>query len=141
MTDTEGTSQSVLEIVARLGTDSAAVVKRVAAQVLRRFSDKAPDKALAILVAIDWDGDVTVANAVLDVLHPKYGLDPNALKDEEIDGLLRQIETLQTLEGRAHDILEFVGFAATRRPESTVDMLLRRVLAVDDHKGERGEER
>lgn len=141
MTDTVGTSQSVLEIVARLGTDSAAVVKRVAAQVLRRFRDKAPDQALAILVAVDWDGDVTVANAVLDVLHPKYGLDPNALKDEEIDGLLRQLETLQTLDGRAHDILEFVGFAAKRRPESTVDMLLRRVLAVDDHKGERREER
>lgn len=141
MTETEGMAQPVFEIAARLGTDPSPVVKRVVAQVLRRFRDKAPEKALAILVAIDWSGDLTVANAVLDVLHPKYGLDPDLLKDGEVDGLLEQVESLQTLEGRAHDVLEFVSFAATRRPERTVEMLLRRVLAVDDHQGERREER
>jgi hypothetical protein len=141
MTEAEGTSQAVLDIIARLSTDTAPVVKRVAAQVLRRFRDKAPDEARAILVAIDWGGDITVANAVLDVLHPKYGLDPGLLRDEDIDGLLRQIEALQTLEGRAHDILEFVSFAATRRPAETVDMLLQRVLAVNDKRGESREER
>lgn len=141
MTDDPASAASVMRIVTRLGKDPAAVVKCVVAQVLRRYRDTAPDEALAILVAIDWARDLSVANSVLNVLKPKYGLDPSSLKDEEIDGLLRQIETLPSLEGRAHDILEFVRIAAIRRPESTVDMLVRRVLAVDYQGGKGSDER
>lgn len=31
-----------------------------------------------------------MGNAVLDVLHPKYGLNPNALSDDDVDALLVQ---------------------------------------------------
>lgn len=117
------------------------MVKRVAAQILRRFREKEPARALEILSSIDWGNDLSVATAVLDVLHPKYGLDPERLSDNEIDQLLARIQGLLTLEGRAHDILEFIDFASRRRPDRTIAMLLDRVKAVDNHTGERGEDR
>lgn len=141
MADGEATSAMAMDIARRLSQDPSSMVKRVVAQVLRRFRERSPAEAISVLTSIDWAGDLSVATAVLDVLHPKYGLDPHKLSDEEIGGLLRKIESLQTLEGRAHDIFEFIAFASIRQPKCTIEMLLRRVLSVDDHQGERGEDR
>lgn len=131
----------ILRVLDRLSRDSSVLVRRVAAQVLRRFREHESRRALEILSAIDWSNDLSIATAVLDVLHPKYGLDPDKLEDPVIDRLLDRIQTLQTLEGHAHDILEFIRFASTRRPMQTVSMLLNRVRAVDEHSGTRGDDR
>jgi len=140
---TEGaTTQAVLDIARTLSNDTSTVVRRVITQVLRRFrGGTAAEAALSTLVAIEWDDDLSLANAVLDVLHPKYGLDPGTLSNDEIDRLLSRIEGVHSLKGRAHDILEFIAFASTRRPQQTLEMLVRRVRGVDEHSGSRGEDR
>lgn len=138
MADTESTWKAVLAITERLSQDRSPLVRRVVAPVLCRFREKAPTTALSILVSIDWAGDISVATAVLEALHPEYGLDPILLGDSDIDRLLERIAGLDTLEGRTHDILEFIAFASKRRPERTVEILLQRVLAVDEHQGDKG---
>jgi hypothetical protein len=114
------------------------MVRRVVPRVLRRFPKDRQSEALTILAAIEWQGDMDVGTAVLDVLHPKYALDPNALPLEAVDTLLARVETISSLEGRDHDILEFIAFASTVRPGQTVEMLLRRIRAGDPRE-ERGE--
>jgi hypothetical protein len=136
------TAQTVLDIARKLSGDISPVVRKVIAHVLRRFcGGAAAEAALSTLVAIDWGADVSLASAVLDVLHPKYGLDPGKLSNDDIDRLLSRIDGVQSLEGRAHDVLEFIAFASTRRPMQTIEMLLRRVRAVEEHSGSRGEDR
>lgn len=140
---TEGaTTQRVLNVAGRLSSDASSVVRRVVTQVLRRFrGGPAAEAALFTLVAIEWGEDLSLANAVLDVLHPKYGLDPGKLSDVDIDRLLSRIEGVHSLEGRAHDVMEFIAFASIRRPQQTLEVLVRRIWAVDNHSGSRGEDR
>jgi hypothetical protein len=141
MIDRAADEQRLLEIARRLSGDPSVMVRRVVTHALRRFRERAPSEALKILTSIEWSNDLSLGNAVLDVLHPKYGLDPNALPNDAVDQILARIEGLQSLEGRAHDVLEFIAFASTKRPRETVEMLLRRIAAVDAHSSERGEER
>jgi hypothetical protein len=141
MAETESTLQLVLEIAGRLSQDPSPAVKQIVPQVLRRLRTKAPEKALSILVSIDWADDPGVAASTLNVLHPEYGLDPGNLKNDDIDILLRKIATLRSIEGREHGVLDFIAFASSRRPKGTVDMLLERIFADDKHQNERGPDR
>jgi hypothetical protein len=141
MADGVSTSREVLEIARRLSQDDSRRVRMVVADILSRFKDTVPDEAIAVLLTIDWQDDVDVAAAVLNELDASFGLDPQRLTDQAIDSLLLRISALQSLEERNYDILDFIAFAASRRPESTVDMLLRRVRSVDTHQGEHGSDR
>lgn len=132
----------IVSIASRLAQDPSKAVRRLIPGVLRKLREKAPKEGLKIAVSIPWDNDVEIAAAVLDTLHPQYGLDANLLSDTEIDDLLKRIVTLRSLDGRnARDILEFIEFASSKRPASTVDLLVQRVLASDSSGGSRQGER
>lgn len=133
--------ERILAMAQQLSHDSSITVRRTVTQLLRRFREKAPAEAMQILINIPWGGDISLAEATFDALHPEFGLDPNDLSDGDVDALLGRIEELQTLEGHVHDVLEFIAFASTRRPGQTVEMLIRRVQAVDEHSAERGDDK
>lgn len=129
---------AILELARRLSRDSAIEVRRATPKLIRRFRSQAPAEALKILTGIEWDEDLSLACAVLDVLHPTFGIDPNALSDGDVDTLLSRIANLPSLEGRAHDVLDFISVASTKRPRQTIEMLLHRIRASDERKGRRG---
>ena len=127
MADAQATLQAVQDIAGRLSQDPSPMVRSVVPDVLRRSHSKVPEKALSILVSIDWASDPAVAAGVLGVLHPEYGLDPGNLRDDDVDRLLGRISTLRSIEGGGQSVLEFIAFASSRRPKTTVEMLLQRV--------------
>jgi hypothetical protein len=51
-----------------------------------------------------------------------------------VDSLLTRIEQLHTLEGRNYEVLQFIALASERRPRQTVEMLIRRIRAIDAHR-------
>ena len=134
----KGTTAEQLDLVLPFLADPSAVVQEAAIRPLAGFADAAPTAALHALVSVEWKGNLSRAATVCDVLNAQYGLDPEQLTDPQIDRILAQIETLQVLEGRLHDFLEFIAFASKRRPRGTVDMLIRRVKACASHRGARG---
>jgi hypothetical protein len=131
----------LLDLTRKLSQDPAPNVRGASARVLRRLPKHAQSEALAILTSIDWDGALWLGDAVLGALDPKYGLDPGQLSDASVDALLGRIEQVRTLEGRNYEVFEFISFASRRRPTQTVEMLLRRVRAVDEHRDEKGSDR
>lgn len=133
--------EAPLSLLRHLAHDPSPMVRRLVPAPLRALRKRHATSALEVLADIDWNNDLSVAASVLDVLDPRYGLDPKDLTDEQIDRFLSLIKTLPSLEGGHRDVLEFVTRAAARRPEQTVRMLLERVRAVDEHSGERGEDR
>jgi hypothetical protein len=141
MVDRAADLAALIDLTQTLSQDPAPLVRGVSARVLRRLAKRAPTEALAILTTIDWDGILWLGDAVLAALDPTHGLDPNQLSDASIDMLLARIERLQTLEGRSYEVLEFIGFASKRRPAQTVEMLLRRVQAIDEHQEKKGADR
>jgi hypothetical protein len=130
-----------LELLRPFLADESARVQRAAVRPLVNFEKTAPKEALALLAGLDWKDDPLTGDAVCDVLHPQYALDPAALTEGQVDILLGRIERLASLEGRSHNILEFLAFASERRPRQTVEMLLRRVEAAEAHAGQRGSDR
>jgi hypothetical protein len=124
--------KEVIEMVRKLSQDRSPIVRRMVPDALRRCPGESLSEALKILTSIDWGDDPALGDAVLNALHPKFGLDPNALSDTDIDTLLGRITRLNSIEGGGFDILEFVAFASTRRPRQTVEMLLSRILWDDD---------
>jgi len=129
--------KEVIEMVQKLSQDPSPIVRRMVPEALRRFPGESLSEALKILTSVDWGDDPALGDAVLNALHPKFGLDPNALSDADIDTLLGRITRLNSIEGGGFNILEFVAFASTRRPRQTVEMLLSRVLRDDDGKSDK----
>jgi hypothetical protein len=125
----------------RLSQDPAPVVRGACARVLRRLAKRAPVEALDILTQIEWTGELWLADAVLGALDSRYGLDPKQLTDAGIDSLLSRVEQLQTLEGRNYEVFQFIAFASERRPRQTVEALIRRIKAIDEHQDEKGSDR
>jgi len=123
----------LLALMSRLSGDSSGVVRQAVAHALRRFRTQVPSEALRVLTSIQWEGDLSVATAVMEGLDSRYGLDPEALTDADVDALLARIERLRSLDSHAYDVLEFIEFASKRRPQQTLEMLLRRIQSVDDH--------
>ena len=132
---------ALIDLTRHLSQDPALSVRATSARVLRRLAKYSQSEALAILISIDWGGELWLGDAVLSALDPKHGLDPGQLSDANVDALLGRIGQLQTLEGRNYEVLEFVSFASRRRPTQTVEMLLRRVRAVDEQRGDRSSDR
>ncbi len=141
MVDNAADLPTLLELTRRLSQDPAIVVRGASARVLRRLAKHAQSDALGILTSIDWGGALWLGDAVLGALDAKSGLDPSQLSDASVDILLARIEQLPTLEGRNYEVLEFIGFASEKRPMQTIEMLLRRVRAIDEHEDEKGSER
>lgn len=113
--------------------DASLLVRSAAVRALVDFKDSVPEEAIALLVGLEWQSDLELAEAAIGVLHTQYGLDPSRLADEQIDALLHKVVTLPSLDGRRHDVLKFVEFASTRRPGQTIDMLLERIRNSDQH--------
>jgi hypothetical protein len=131
--------RSLLDLTERLSRDSAPTVRAAVARVLRRVPRQAQSEAIDILCSIDWSGELGLADVVLGALDARYGLDPADLSGAQIDRLLSQVEQLHTLDGHNYEVLQFVSFASDRRPEQTVDTLVRRVLAAGRTRDETGE--
>lgn len=141
MVDRAADLPALVEVTRTLSQDPTPVVRGAVARVLRRLAKHAQAEALTILMAIDWAGILWLGDAVLGALDPAHGLDPNQLSDTSIDTLLARIEQLRTLEGRNYEVLEFISFASKRRPAQTVEMLLRRVRAIDEHQEDKSGDR
>ena len=140
MIDRAADLPTLVELTRTLSQDPSPSVRAVSARVLGRLAKHGQSEALAILTTIDWAGLLWLGEVVLGALDATHGLDPSRLSDDELDVLLERIEQLHTLEGRNYEVLEFIGFASKRRPARTVEMLLRRVTAVDEHsKDQHGE--
>ena len=83
--------------------------------------------------------DLQTAGYDVDAME-RFGAQPQ-VSDASVDILLARIERLPTLEGRNYEVLEFISFASEKRPTQTVEMLLRRVSAIDEHGDEKGSDR
>jgi hypothetical protein len=117
------------------------MVRTATAGVARRLAKHTPQEALSILISIDWSGDIKVAEEVLRSIDAKYGVDPSLLSDADIDTLLRRTEMIRSLDAHNYQVLEFINSASTRHPAQTLAMLLRRVLATDAHRADKGGDR
>lgn len=131
---------SQLALVRPFLNDQTLQVRCAAVRSLAEFSESAPQAAIDLLVSMDWGNDLSVAEAVCGVLNARFGLDPELLSAQQIDGLLAKIGKLQTIEGGLHDVLEFIAFASTRRPRQTVEMLIDRVRRCAAHRGRKRED-
>jgi hypothetical protein len=132
---------TLLELTRKLSQDRALVVRGASSRVLRRLAKQSQSDALEILTSIDWDGDLWLGDTVLGALDVRYGLDPGQLSDVSVDTLLARIEQLRTFEGRNYEVLQFISFASERRPRQTIEMLIRRIRATDEHAVKKGSER
>lgn len=130
-----------LEAARRLAMDISPIVRCGVPQVLRRLREKAPVEAIKILVSIEWQDDLSLGETVLEALHPEYGLDPKLLTSNDIDIILGRIAKVHSLDGQAHNVLDFIGFASKKRPKQTVQMLLERIAETDRKRGKRRKER
>jgi hypothetical protein len=90
--------KKVLDMVKRLSQDPSPIVRKMVPEALRRFPAESRSEALKILTSIDWGHDPALGDAVLDALNPKFGLDPNALSDGDIDILLDRIKPLSSMD-------------------------------------------
>lgn len=131
----------LLQVTTRLSQDHASSVRGAAAEVLRRFPKRFQAEAIRILCDIDWNGALWLAETALGALDVSHGLDPALLSDEQIDRLLAGIERLQTLDGRNYEVLQFLSFASSRRPQQTIDTLIGRVKATDERRRDKAGER
>ena len=132
---------ALVDLARQLSQDPVVQVRAATVGVLCRLAKHSQSDALAILIAINWDGSLSLAETVLGALSPQYGVDPSELADTSIDTFLTRVERLPRLERHDWELLEFLEFASRRRPVQTVEMLLRRVSAVDDHRDDQGSER
>jgi hypothetical protein len=133
--------EALVGLTRKLSQDPAPIVRAASARVLRRLAKRAPTEALDVLTHIDWGGELWLADEILGALDPRFGLDPKQLTDAGIDSLLSRVEQLQTLEGRNYEVFQFIAFASERRPRQTIEALIRRIKAVDEHQDERGSDR
>lgn len=137
-------ARAALELIRGFARDSAVRVRTAAVNALlglRQAEAAEAQEAVDVLVSVDWNNDILLAERVCSVLHRNYGIDPALLSDEQIDTLLGRIATLRTIEGRNHNLLQYISFASERRPEQTLQMLLDRIRAVDAHEGAPRDER
>lgn len=135
MVEDEPSRAKVLAIATRMVNDPDTNVRQALTLVVYRIGNAHVVKTLPILLDIDWSGNAGVANSVLRALDPQHGVDPAMLSDDNIDTLLSRIKQLSDLENGSYEVIEFVGYASTRRPKQTLDMLLSRVLT-DEHQRE-----
>jgi hypothetical protein len=126
--------KALVALTKKLSQDASPDVRGAASRVLRRLAKHAPADAVDILASIDWSSELWLADAALGVLDARYGIDPTLLSDGHVDSLLTRIEQLHSLEGRNYEVLQFIAFASERRPRQTVEMLIRRIRAVDEHR-------
>jgi hypothetical protein len=124
--------EALLDVAHRLSRDPALRVRAAAAGVLRRFATHSPSRALDILASIEWDGESWLAEAILGILDSRFGLDPEKLDMSQVDDLLAKVGQLHRLEGRNYEVLQFIAFASEKRPTQTIEMLLRRIKAIDE---------
>ncbi len=131
----------LVELTRRICDDRSPIVRAAAARVSRRLAKRAPSDALDLITRLDWGTDLWLANEVLGTLDATHGIDPQLLTDADVDLLLSRIELVRTLEGRNYEVFQFLAFASHRRPRQTIDTLIRRIRAIDEHEGKGGEDR
>ena len=81
--------ESLVLIIHTLSQDPSPIVRTASACASRRLAKLRHSRALSILVSIEWQGELSLAQEVLRSIDSNYGADPNQLSDEEIDTLLR----------------------------------------------------
>lgn len=130
----ESVSFGDLEYIKPYINDESGDVRTAVVRCLPKFSKVAPKETLELLVNMPWDGNSRLANVVCDVLNPAYGLSPSNLTNQQIATLLKRIESIDDLDSKDHDILEFLTFASTRLPDQTIEMLIKRIKQRSERK-------
>jgi len=138
----EATEAERLDICARFARDKSAIVRRTVAQALQGLRrSKSMPRVIETLLSIEWGSDLSIANSVVRVLHPRFGIDPATLTDEQIDILLERAASGGSFEGHPYELFEFIAYASTRRPRQTIEMLLQRIRSSEHRERVDGERR
>ena len=85
---------ALVDLARQLSQDPVVQVRAATVGVLCRLAKHSQSDALAILIAINWDGSLNLAETVLGALSPQYGVDPSELADTSVDTFLMRVERL-----------------------------------------------
>lgn len=135
MLDTPTDTTNALAIATSLVADQSPLVKQCLAQVWRGLRKSYPTESLRGVLSIEWNGDPSVASAVLRTIDEQYGFSPSQLSSDDIELVLRRIDPLPSLDERNREVIDFVNEVSARAPRAVVEMLLRRIDATSEHRG------
>ena len=138
MVDRAADLEGLVLVTRTLSQDLSPAVRAASAQALRRLAKLKHPRALSTLVSIEWSGELWLADEVLRSIDSNYGADPSDLSAADIDTLLGRVERLRTLDKHNYQVLEFVSLASGQRPVQTLEMLLRRILATETQREDKG---
>jgi len=86
-----------------------------------------PEEIRQLLCDVDVGSDDRVLNDLLRVVDKQYGIDPDALSDQQVKALLDKVSNAKQIDDNDYEIGQFLSFCLVREPKSVIQMLLQRI--------------
>jgi len=118
-------SGSDLETLRALIRSTDPHASRMAIESLGFLAKTDPDLAFQLAVEVPILGKESRAEAICQAFAKSYGINPDRLSDEQLRGLLSQLDCVLDLKG--HWTQQFLSFAAARNPLAVVELFVRRI--------------
>lgn len=106
-------------------------VRAAAVDAVPFLAQRHPRRAKELLLAVDIDDNVPLAETVLRAFNPHVGFEYSTLTKQDLRALLRKIAQLDRIDG--YETSEFLDHAATRVPRDVVTLLLKRLNRSEQH--------